>query len=1100
MKLPVDNQSRIDATCAENSVVLYADAGSGKTTVLEVRYLNCLLKSNQPEDVLVLTFTNAAAGEIRSRILSLLQDASSDLEVEGPRQNAVNVAKQVLKRSETLGWHLLKNPSRMRLLTFDSYAAMLSEKLPVLSGQFSQGKVVDDTTLLYRETILDLFERINDQDCPAELSSALEAMLGYCNYRMEDIVPYFTNLLATRDQWIPTIGSLDMGSVESAINQYFDSVIEKVSMVADLPKFKEFISAIETLSQTSEKMAWLSSLNYESLMSGDAQSWQMLSKLLLTTGGTFRKKFTAREGIAAKSPYSELCNDALEDIAAISSASQWKGLNAVFSFNQDSYDYKAIESIYTVLLHLLAHLETTFKETGSKDFIQVALAAQKSLGNDEIGYGDAMLDEESLQHILVDEMQDTSLSQMRLLSLLTRELSDHNTNTPDFKKTVFFCGDSQQSIYLFRNAEPGIFSDLVNTGKFNGLNLNVLNLTTNFRSQQKNIDFINEVGVKVFPAVGDSNTGDAAFLKADSFDESGKGSVDVFSYPEGAKDCEATAIADQVKRLSATGDSVAILTTTRNQVDVLISKLQEEGIAVNGCDINPIHDKASVKTVISLIKALWHDLDTVSWLGLLRSDLIGMCWSDCLHVSNFANQHGTSIQEVIQDPSSVSDLSEDGAHRSAYLGSIIAEARANQDVSNHLGRLVRHVWVELNGDAFYDNTSSGDVRRIFDVLDQTTEAGRLESLESFDRKVGRLFATTSAKSNITIMTIHKSKGLEFDHVILTGLGHSLPPNRNPLLAFERLNGTLVPAILPQNGDSEVYNLLQSLRRKKLGNEQKRLFYVAATRQKKTLSIYAPVKSSDKGLKVKPNSMLGSVWNAVLEAVEPIELEDVQPATPATPMLERATTRMSPALSELRIRNKQTAEESNDLNHAAFDLQAKWLDIESRVLKKILHACAKKGSNCIGSLRSRSLKPLESLLVRMGYPKSIAPQAIHTLLDQADNLLNHLELGKQILNSSVLDQPIVFNSKSGKRKMADLLVTINGQKWALSIMTSRKHKNETHQQFTERLLGSPILDDRISEGVRKIMSIKGVKVGILATNNTEVIQLAPFFNELKTDSI
>ena len=124
----------------------------------------------------------------------------------------------MLERDAELGWNLQLNPSRLRIMTFDSFSAYLASKTPIMSG-LGGGQTTDDPHLIYRQAILETLGSVNDDSIPAELRLALEEVLGFAKNQFEKLVPMFSNLISKRDQWAGELINLDVVAMESALQR-----------------------------------------------------------------------------------------------------------------------------------------------------------------------------------------------------------------------------------------------------------------------------------------------------------------------------------------------------------------------------------------------------------------------------------------------------------------------------------------------------------------------------------------------------------------------------------------------------------------------------------------------------------------------------------------------------------------------------------------------------------------------------------------------------------------------------------------------------------------------------------------------------------------
>src|SRR6187200_2247585 len=143
-----DDAARATALDVSRSFIVQAPAGSGKTTVLTQRYLALLATVDEPEEVLAITFTRKAAGEMRERVLKAL---AGDIQPRSPADRlTLELAARARARAEARNWGLEDSAARLRIQTIDSFHGSLARALPITSrGQFGL-RVADDTSDLYK--------------------------------------------------------------------------------------------------------------------------------------------------------------------------------------------------------------------------------------------------------------------------------------------------------------------------------------------------------------------------------------------------------------------------------------------------------------------------------------------------------------------------------------------------------------------------------------------------------------------------------------------------------------------------------------------------------------------------------------------------------------------------------------------------------------------------------------------------------------------------------------------------------------------------------------------------------------------------------------
>src|SRR5712672_3193948 len=167
--------------------------------------------------------------------------------------------------------------------------------------------------------------------------------------------------------------------------------------------------------------------------------------------------------------------------------------------------WEALEAIPALIFPAVSHLKIIFGETGKADFTELAHGALRALGSVD-DPSDLLLSlDQRISHILVDEFQDTSFSQFELIAKLTSGWTGTHEAGGD-GRTLFRVGDPMQSIYRFREAQVALFIQAKHAG-LGALRLEPLTLSTNFRSQQGIVEWVNASFSRVLPAAEDETSG-----------------------------------------------------------------------------------------------------------------------------------------------------------------------------------------------------------------------------------------------------------------------------------------------------------------------------------------------------------------------------------------------------------------------------------------------------------------------------------------------------------------------------------------------------------------------------------------------------------------
>ena len=319
-------------------------------------------------------------------------------------------------------------------------------------------------------------------------------------------------------------------------------------------------------------------------------------------------------------------------------------------------------------------------------------------------------------------------------------------------------------------------------------------------------------------------------------------------------------------------DSIAILVRNRSHLRAIIPALQQADLGWNSVDLDPLAIKPAVTDLFNLLRALLDLTDRLSWLSLLRAPWCGLTLGDLLVV---AGEHGKdsriSIWSRIKQDQVIACLSDDGKNRLANIKAVLERAiyhRCRQPLREWL----EGIWLQLGGPAtLVADTEHLEVQAFLNLLEQHQTAGGLKNIADFMRALQRLYAPASSEKehNLHIMTIHKAKGLEFDHVLLPGLDRRPAGNAQELLLWhERVarcgDAQLILAPISARSDEQnlVYQYVKSEQSIKEKLESLRLIYVATTRAIKGLTLLGCLKKTDKsGEFAAPSSgsLLHPVW-------------------------------------------------------------------------------------------------------------------------------------------------------------------------------------------------------------------------------------------------
>lgn len=882
-----DERARRDVLDVERSFIVQAPAGSGKTELLIQRYLRLLATVDNPEEVLAITFTRKAAAEMQLRVLRALQNAESGEEpAEDHEQITAEAAKSVLAMDKRLQWNLVANPRRMRIQTLDSLNSAIAGTQPLTSTGGAAGtRILADAEMkaLYRSAATLTLDQLVET---GPLHEATEQVLLHVDNNTSLYIAYLAAMLQTRDQWLPFVGS-GLGNEDEArtLRQRFERSIGKV--VTNQLRETHTAFPAESISQLLG-LATYAILELEQAGNGDnpvcalldiggvpasdanaMPQWLGLAEFLLTKDGRWRKTVNKNQGFppgddGQKAAMLELL-DSLRDRETCRSLLQAARVLPPVRYSDDQW--LVLLALFRLLPLAVTELKRLFSERGVTDYIEVALSAGDALGTAEDPGEVALLLDYQLRHLLVDEMQDTSSAQYRMLEALTGGWEDGDG------RTLFCVGDPMQSIYRFRNAEVGQFLLARRTG-IGAIELNSLILRRNFRSGEVLVDWFNRVFPTVLPARDDPSQSAVSYSAAVPVPKfAGQGKCVVYPLFGSNKAMEADTgcqiISDTLRQNP--DQDMAVLVRGRNQLPQLLARLRRVGIAYRAVEIDRLTDLPEIIDILALTRALIHLGDRLAWLAVLRSPWIGLDWTD-LHALVRDAKHSV-VWDLLNDDDRVATLSDWG--RQAVLSARDKLATALQsDLAATLRDRVERAWLSLGGPALLaDSHAVENIYRYLDVLDKLDVAGSLPDVAELESILDLERVSGDSKARLQIMTMHRAKGLQFDHVLLFGLGRVPGKSERSVLSWfdipnehggeEKIISPVGPRTDLENDPLHRYiELTESARDR---HEHGRLLYVACTRARRSLHLLGHVDMNRDRTEFRPassRSLLSLLWPAV----------------------------------------------------------------------------------------------------------------------------------------------------------------------------------------------------------------------------------------------
>ncbi len=806
--------------------LLLASAGTGKTYRLTNQFLNLLLEGVEPERVLATTFTRKAAGEILDRVLERLVDAAESEEGLKELRKGLDKPQLTSQQCRSLLVKLVRSLDTFQVRTIDSFFVHLVRLFALDLELPPNWSISDDRedTALQVEAMQDV---IGGADRQEMLELLRDLQKGAASRGVQ----------ATLLRRAKELRTIALESVEGAWS------VLRSEDACDDATLERALQALATapMAQTAKgaDMAnWVKSRD-AIIASVEAKRWEEV----------FRKGLGAEACKAEPSYYKKpLSPELLEALAPIVGRAKTEVLNQLVARN---------EAVHSLLVRFEESLTARKRDTGLFRFEDLPLAlaprtASAKLFDEREAELWFRLDGR-LDHLLLDEFQDTSPVQWRILEPLASEI----TSQADGERSFFCVGDVKQSIYGFRQAEPRLLANLENMLP----GLVPEHMDTSYRSSEVVLDVVNQVFGTLQDNVAFEGDGrEPEHAAAQSFardfqthlaakDLPGACYVIEAKQPREGDDKHRALIACAVERVAlileeAPHAEVGLLTRVNKNIPLLIHALRERGIDASGEGGNALTDSEAVLVYISMLQLADHPGNRAAAFHL--------------KTSRFADYIGLAPDA---DECAVRE-------KARWLRS--------QLLTRGLGPFTSDLARKAIEDPAW---SAWDKTRIAQLADQAHAFEARLSLRASDfiehLRSNRVEAPGGAR--VRVMTVHSYKGLEFDAVVLPELDSYLVGQRDSYLVSRPDPAGLIEAVMlsPTKAHlvlspalEQLYNLATSkaIKDKLCG------LYVAMTRAKRRIDLILPWLDPEKDTEGKAPS-----YSSVLRGALPMNEHDATEA-------------------------------------------------------------------------------------------------------------------------------------------------------------------------------------------------------------------------------
>ncbi|MCP5039218.1 MAG: double-strand break repair helicase AddA [Rhodobacteraceae bacterium] len=826
------------------STWLSANAGSGKTKVLTDRVARLLLSGVSPQNILCLTYTKAAASEMQNRLFKLLgswamkDDAELRKELEGLGESPdrdLHAARRLFARA-------IETPGGLKIQTIHSFCSALLRRFPLearVSPQFSE--MDERAELILREEVVEAIAMGN--------STTLANLAAF--YSGQDFGALTKNICSKRHHFAKKASRDEIWQWHGLRPDCDEASIAKTAL---LPRDTELCHALVPILQESTAKTELTlGKTLGDLTPGlpGSDKLEILISAFLTASGTIRKHMPTKK--TRLGPAEHLIADFDGLLGRVEQArEQQKCL----------YSARKTLAMHRFARPFLKAYEERKLQRGWVDFDDLIDKAGALLSDPSLASWVLYRLDGGIDHILVDEAQDTSPAQWKVIRLLAQEFTS-GEGARNVERTIFVVGDPKQSIYSFQGAEPAAFSDMKDhfSSRLSeaGRRLENLRLEHSFRSAPAILQLADHA------LVDQSGLGDG--FRHIAFFNKKPGRVDLWpviekvEYKEerhwsDASDLEmpqthmiqlGRTVAAEVRRLISEEQiqdkggvfqpvrPKDILILVRKRTGELFNEIiracKELDVPIAGADRMRIGGELAVKDLTALLRFLATPEDDLSLAAVLRSPIFGLSEGELYGLAQPRPENSylwkALRRQSSEHPTCIEALSQlrneaDFLRPYELLERILTRFHGRTNLLARLGNEAEDGIDALLSQALtYENTQTPSLTGFLDWLDVT------------DVTIKRQM--DSAGDQIRVMTVHGAKGLEAPIVILPDTGKTKPRSAPDLLELE--SGELFWK--PRSEDMPiVLNEATGTIRTAEEQESSRLLYVAATRAENWLIVAA----------------------------------------------------------------------------------------------------------------------------------------------------------------------------------------------------------------------------------------------------------------------
>lgn len=882
-----DQIKAIDTDTGSGNLLVSAAAGSGKTAVLVERVLQKILNGKSTVDrLLIVTFTEAAASEMQQKIIKRLTEYLKNGE-------GTDAQKQLIKNQ-------IRLTQTSDIMTIDGFCNRVVQNNFHTLGIDPNIQICDNgmANLLIKEAMDSLFGRIYKSD-DADIKARFKRLTDfYSKDRNNDglanvilSIYRFTESFAEPEKWLrDAVGEFDLPTLEQAVVRYHKEASRNAAQLA--------LSELATIPDTENPEISLCKSKIQTVAQAiyDAQSWDEIYEVYCDFFSKPKKRteFLAIADELEDSPAKDSIKFASYVLCDVFSPGKNdktpSGVTMSAEDMENAHNSSVLKEEVSDLVWITGEFLKEYSDIKHKrnlyEFSDIEHLTYKLFAENETVRNEYR---DKYDEILIDEYQDTNMLQDGIFTLIS-----HNN--------IFMVGDLKQSIYRFRKGDPYIFKSKAHDYSLPESDDNRIILSQNFRSRQEVLNSVNDIFSKIMSeTAGDVDYKDGELIVRDDEYEyypapetNMKSELHYIALDKDAEIdrdlCEARYTALEIDKLLKSDakvydkaldgmrpiqkkDIVILENSLKYNAELITDELSKLGIA-SYVDKSSFFDRREINLMLSLISVIDNSHNDIPLISVMRSPIGGFTDEE-LATIRINEKRSENFIDAVKAYSQTGD----DKRLAAHCGEFIRNIRRWRDYVRKKS-VAQLIWAIYEETCFYDmmgaleegEEAQTNLRLLYERAKQYEGAGfkglfnfikYIKQLEGNDSKVEGAKLIGENHDVVRIMTIHKSKGLEFPYVFLLGAGRDFPAGQDSsVIRMHKTLGFGLPYINYERHYSQKtrsFELITKINKSEGMSERMRLLYVALTRPREKLYVIVARKHKEETTKAD----MVSSWEAML---------------------------------------------------------------------------------------------------------------------------------------------------------------------------------------------------------------------------------------------